>query len=72
MNILMEGRPKEIDNVTLKEKLQRIESVEDIKDLHTWTLAGGKNVLTCHIELTKIIGPPNEDRHRRVHAEVLK
>ena len=30
----------------------KIKHVADVKDLHAWTLAGGKNVMTCHIELT--------------------
>jgi cobalt-zinc-cadmium efflux system protein len=53
MNILMEGTPKEVDIKKLKAKLMNIKHVQDIKDLHTWTLAGGKNVMTCHIELVQ-------------------
>jgi len=52
-NILMEGAPKEVDNTKLKESIMKIKNVQDVKDLHTWTLAGGKNVMTCHIELVK-------------------
>jgi len=49
----MEGAPKEVDNTKLKESIMKIKNVQDVKDLHTWTLAGGKNVMTCHIELVK-------------------
>ena len=35
----------------------KIKQVKYVKDLHTWTLAGGKNVMTCHIELVKINEP---------------
>jgi len=53
MNILMEGKPKEVDNKALKSKLLKINQVQDVRDLHTWTLAGGKNIMTCHIELVQ-------------------
>ena len=51
MNILMEAKPREVDNEVLKNKLMKIDQVADVKDLHTWTLAGGKNIMTCHIDL---------------------
>ena len=72
MNILMEGKPKEVDNRELKKKLMKINQVQDVKDLHTWTLAGGKNIMTCHIELVQSNSQSYGDRHRQVHAEVLK
>ena len=56
MNILMEGKPKEVDNKELKKKIMNIKNVQDVRDLHTWTLAGGKNVMTCHIELVQTNG----------------
>jgi len=49
----MEGKPKEVDNKKLRENILKINQVADVKDLHTWTLAGGKNVMTCHIELVQ-------------------
>ncbi len=51
INILMEGVPSEIDIEKLKKLLLEIPEVMAIHDLHIWTLASGKNILTAHISV---------------------
>lgn len=45
----MEATPNEIDTVELYNKIQKLDSVDEIHDFHCWCLAGGKSVMTCHV-----------------------
>ena len=47
--VLMEGTPARVDVQMIKAKLQTIEGVEYVHDLHVWAISIGKNSLTCHI-----------------------
>jgi len=49
LNILMEGTPLDIDLVLLEVELRRCCSVEDIEDLHVWTISPNKNVMTVSL-----------------------
>jgi cobalt-zinc-cadmium efflux system protein len=49
MRILMEVQPTGIDNESLRKKITDLDGVEECSDLHTFALAGQKNVLSCHI-----------------------
>ncbi|KAE9620472.1 putative cation efflux protein [Lupinus albus] len=47
--ILMERTPSEINIINLEDGLKSIKGVQDIHDLHVWSITVGKNVLSCHI-----------------------
>lgn len=49
LNILMEGTPMDIDLHKLEAELRRCCSVEDIEDLHVWTISPNKNVMTVSL-----------------------
>ncbi len=51
INILLEGTPQDIDYDEVKEALYDIEHVEDINDLHIWTISSGIPALSAHIQL---------------------
>tara|TARA_B110000285_G_scaffold227998_1_gene290248 strand:- start:201 stop:359 length:159 start_codon:yes stop_codon:yes gene_type:complete len=52
MRILMEVQPSGVDNEALREKITAMDGVEEVSDIHTFALAGQKNVLSCHITMT--------------------
>ncbi|MFK9090169.1 cation diffusion facilitator family transporter [Bacillus salipaludis] len=51
-HILMEGAPTQIDIIQVKEALMRIPLVNEVHDLHIWTITSGYPVLSCHITIS--------------------
>jgi len=49
MHILLEGAPGEIDQGSVRQELLRIPGVEEVHDLHFWTLTSGVHSATVHI-----------------------
>ena len=58
LNILLEGTPHGIDPLALAEDLRGIAGVNDIHDLHVWSIGAGVISLSCHISIADI--PPSE------------
>lgn len=65
VGILLEGTPSDVNLVSLRESLKKVEGVADIHDLHVWALTSGMNAMSVHAVLT------NDDEHdvvmQRVH-----
>jgi cobalt-zinc-cadmium efflux system protein len=51
VGILMEGTPKGITLEKVVEKIQSIQGVINVHDLHIWSITSGKNALSCHVVL---------------------
>lgn len=49
INILMEGVPKGISVVEIREALSRQSGVQGVHDLHVWEVASGKISMTAHV-----------------------
>lgn len=49
VNILLQGAPKDVDIEALEARLLAVEGVEEVHDLHVWSLTSGKNVLSLHV-----------------------
>lgn len=49
VHVLMEGTPHGIDQREIAEALASIGGVEDVHDLHCWTITSGMNVFSCHL-----------------------
>lgn len=49
VNILMEAVPSRIDTRKIKERLEQISGVQEVHDLHVWTVTSGFDSLTCHL-----------------------
>ena len=49
MTVLMERVPKEIDLNKIESDLKKIKGVNDVHDLHVWSLSLGKNSLSVHL-----------------------
>ncbi|MED3561598.1 cation diffusion facilitator family transporter [Bacillus xiapuensis] len=50
-HILMEGAPEQIDMKKVKAALAGIPMVEEVHDLHIWTITSGYPILSCHITI---------------------
>jgi len=49
VHILMEGTPASIDQGEVKAALLAIDGVDDVHDLHIWTITSGFDSLSCHV-----------------------
>jgi cobalt-zinc-cadmium efflux system protein len=54
MPILLQGTPAEIEREHIVEHLNALEEIENIHDLHIWSLDEEYNVLTVHVVLKKL------------------
>lgn len=51
-HILMEGAPTNIESEKVKRSLMTIPCVNDVHDLHVWSITSGMPMLTCHITIS--------------------
>ncbi|ALS29177.1 zinc transporter ZitB [Paenibacillus sp. 32O-W] len=51
VHVLMEGAPDSADPEAVKRELERIDGVQDVHDLHIWTITSGLDSLTCHMRI---------------------
>jgi cobalt-zinc-cadmium efflux system protein len=58
LNILLEGAPRGLSLDEIRGRLQTIEGVEDVHDLHVWCLGSQTNALASHVTIADI--PPSE------------
>lgn len=56
VNVLMEGVPEGVELDTLRAELSALPGVEEVHDLHVWSVTSGENSLTAH--LTLVTEPP--------------
>ena len=58
LNILLEGTPRGISLTEIRTTLATIDGVEDVHDLHVWSLGSQSRALACHVCIADI--PPSE------------
>ncbi len=51
LHILMEGAPEGIHPPEVEAELKTIPGVEDVHDLHIWTITSGLDSLSCHVRV---------------------
>jgi cobalt-zinc-cadmium efflux system protein len=49
VNVLLEGTPAHINLKAVEETIRQTEDVEDVHDLHVWTITSGMEALSVHI-----------------------
>ena len=59
MNILLEATPENIDYIEVKESLEAMEHIDEVHDLHIWTITSGMPVLSAHIRLATCCADTN-------------
>jgi cobalt-zinc-cadmium efflux system protein len=57
MNILLEGTPRGIQLDSVAKAICRVEGVNDVHDLHVWSIGSESHALSCHIAIADI--PPS-------------
>ena len=51
VDILMESAPASVNVAQMVRDMMRVPEVEDVHDLHVWSLAGGMPLLTAHVQV---------------------
>jgi cobalt-zinc-cadmium efflux system protein len=57
LHVLMEGVPEHLDTREIHQCLVDTSGVEDVHDLHVWSLAGGAPLLTAHLVVDPSAAP---------------
>jgi cobalt-zinc-cadmium efflux system protein len=60
LNILLEGTPRGCSLVEIRSQLLALEGVENVHDLHVWSLGSQTHALATHITIADI--PPSESK----------
>jgi cobalt-zinc-cadmium efflux system protein len=71
MNILLEGTPRGLKLDRVEAAIRKVEGVNDVHDLHVWSIGSESRALSCHIAIADI--PPSvSERILREVKEVLR
>ena len=57
-NVLLEGTPAHINLRAVEEAILETAGVEDVHDLHVWTITSGREALSAHVIHVETISPP--------------
>ncbi|MGW1277749.1 cation diffusion facilitator family transporter [Streptomyces tsukubensis] len=49
LNVLLEAAPKDVDMAEVRRHIVELPGVEDVHDLHAWTITSGMPVLSAHV-----------------------
>ncbi|HUB28116.1 MAG TPA: cation diffusion facilitator family transporter [Terracidiphilus sp.] len=58
LNILLEGTPRGISLNEIRTRMEAVEGVVNVHDLHVWCLGSQSSALACHVTIADI--PPSE------------
>lgn len=58
LNILLEGTPRGLSLSEIRARMEEVEGVEDVHDLHVWSLGAQTHALASHVTIADI--PPSE------------
>jgi len=71
MNILLEATPEHIDFMEVKRALEEMEHIDEVHDLHIWTITSGMTVLSAHIYLSSCCAETNHWQECLAEAQKL-
>jgi len=57
LNILLEGTPRGMDVAQIEREIAAVAGVNDVHDLHVWSIGSASHALSCHISIADI--PPS-------------
>jgi cobalt-zinc-cadmium efflux system protein len=57
-DILLEAVPKDIAMTSLVRDMLRVKGVQDVHDLHVWSITNGMYALSCHVQIDNL--PPSD------------
>lgn len=57
-NVLLEGTPAHINLAAVEAAILQTEGVDNVHDLHVWTITSGREALSAHVIHTEGVAPP--------------
>jgi len=57
-NVLLEGTPSHINLAAVEDAILETQGVDDVHDLHLWTITSGREALSAHIIHAHATSPP--------------
>lgn len=76
VGVLMEGTPKGIDLTNVIQEIKAVSGIQDVHDVHAWSITSGKNALSCHVVLDGDLSIRDSQKilreleHRMVHLGI--
>jgi cobalt-zinc-cadmium efflux system protein len=70
LNILLEGTPRSIDLDLVAQNIAAVDGVNDVHDLHVWSIGSEVHALSCHISIADIPPSASEAILRQVQENV--
>ncbi len=64
-NVLLEGTPAHINLAAVEDSILETEGVEDVHDLHVWTITSGREALSAHVIHVETISQAELLKHLR-------
>ncbi|HEV2765050.1 MAG TPA: cation diffusion facilitator family transporter [Pyrinomonadaceae bacterium] len=64
-NVLLEGTPAHISLAAVEDAILKTDGVEDVHDLHVWTITAGREALSAHVIHAHAVSPPGLLRELR-------
>jgi cobalt-zinc-cadmium efflux system protein len=55
MDVLLEAAPKNVDMTEVRAHILALDGVEDVHDLHAWTITSGMPVLSAHVVVSSAV-----------------
>lgn len=72
LGILLESTPKDVDIEAIKKVILSVEKVQQVDDMHIWTIRSGYNALSCHIVIQEKELPRSRKIVESVKRELLQ
>src|SRR4051812_12411672 len=72
LNILLEGTPRGMEVARISDAIGAIDGVNDVHDLHVWSLGSETHALSCHISIADIPPSASERILREVKEELRR
>jgi cobalt-zinc-cadmium efflux system protein len=66
LHIILQGIPEKLDISLITNHIEQLDGIENVHDLHVWSVDGNYNVLTLHVVLSEII-----EMEKLAHLKVL-
>ncbi len=66
--ILLEATPRDVDLAQLRQEVQKISGVEDLHDIHIWTIGSGMRALSAHVLTDNISTRESQEIACRIRA----
>lgn len=63
LDVLLESAPRDVDVAEVRAHILSVDGVENLHDLHVWTITSGMPVLSAHVVVTRV---PDAAGHERI------